>query len=398
MSRTSAHAALREIAAKSKSITDQAERKALSWQAANAELTVLQDQHRKALDQLGVASKAATFAGGGDASGLGNVRSAYAPDGTGGDAALGLSGEQCKSLFDAAQNRLPMVVKAAGDPSITDSNLGPTGVPMQALPPVAFAREPSRVANLLNTSVTDRPTVEFYVSTGTHGAGPVAEAAVKPLSGITYTRQSVTATKLAVRANATEEALSDFQPFMSMLAEDMTLGIIDAENNALLNAVTSTTAAPTPWNFTGLLAAAGVLTLTPAATTDTILDGIEEATEVLRVGARFAEANALVMHPATFSRARRIKTSYGNYIAGDPLTEGPRTLWGLPCTLTTQIPQNEILVADFRQAAMLWYRAGLSVRINPYEGWENNAVGIIVEERLALGVTAPAAICVLTVT
>jgi HK97 family phage major capsid protein len=64
----------------------------------------------------------------------------------------------------------------------------------------------------------------------------VAEATLKPQSSIAYTKVTASMMKIAHFVDVSEEAMTDFPAFTQLLSQDMIGGLIDAENNELLNA------------------------------------------------------------------------------------------------------------------------------------------------------------------
>jgi HK97 family phage major capsid protein len=142
---------------------------------------------------------------------------------------------------------------------------------------------------------------------------------------------------------------------------------------------------------------------------DTVLDAVEIAASQLRAGGRFVTPDAVIMHPLDYSIARRTKATTGEYVGGvnvfgrsAPVTSNPKDgahpeLWGLPVVLTSEIAQGTAIVGAFARASMVWIQEGASVRVNPFAKQTSNIVEIICEERLTLGVVAPAALSVVTV-
>lgn len=301
---------------------------------------------------------------------------------------LVLEPDQQQALFKSCVDRMPFITKA----TVSSSTVDPALYPAQFLPPVLAAREPTRILDLLPITATGAALIEYYVTTGSAAAAPVAEGAPKPESGIAFTKAQAKMSKIAHWMQVTEEALSDFAPFAQLLSADMIAGVIDAENNELLNG-TATGAS----GFKGLLKVAGTGSYT-RVTGDTILDALEIGMTGLRSGGRFTEADGVVLHPLDYSKARRTKSTTNEYIAGDPTQAGPATLWGKRVVLTSEMPQGKALVANFAQAAQVWVRDGITVRTNANGiGFRTNTVEVLAEERLTLGVVAPSALSVVTI-
>ncbi len=288
--------------------------------------------------------------------------------------ALRLADDQMKALHFAAESRGSLGVKVVGATGVDPANYA-----YQLLPPVAYAREPQRVADLLPAVAVDRGAVEYYVTTGTAGAAVVAEGAVKPTSSITYARRTATAVKLAHWTSATEEAINDYPAFVNLLSVDMVNGIIDAENSELLNG------SGTGGHMTGMLATSGILTRPQG--TDTALDAVQKAIADLRAGSRYAEPDGMVMSPATYSKLVLAKDANNRYLAGNPTEAGSLDLWGTKVVVTTTAPANVVLVGSFQTATTLFVRSGIEVRTSSGgDSFRSNLLDVVAEERIALAV------------
>lgn len=398
MSEASAKAAMRKLADEAQAVVKTS---ALTSKQKSAELDRIEVELKKYSDEVSLHTKAKLLAGGGDSGfftgdhymqlGVKSVLAASSPS-------LVPTPEGMDALFKACRDKQSITVKTP----VGTGNVDPATYPQQYLPPVLAAREPTRILDRLPTTGAETGIIEYYETTGTAAAAATAEGTLKPQSSIAFTKQTATMTKIAHFVEATEEALTDFQPFSQLLSEDMVAGLIEAENLELLSA--SGTA---PHGFKGLLVVSGTQSYTQAASPETALDAIEKGATLLRAGGRFVTPDGLVMHPDDYSDVRRIKDTAGRYVAdqmsfgtGAPLTASdsePR-LWNLPVTLTTQITPKTVLVGNFARAAMVWVREGVNIRTDPYSMATSNIVNVICEERLTLGVVAPAALAVVTLT
>jgi len=297
---------------------------------------------------------------------------------------LRLDDASTKALFDAAQSRQSLGVKA----SVNLVNDDPATYPWQLLPPVSFKREPTRIADVIPSTAVDRGTVEYYQTTGTAAAAPTTEATLKPQSSITYARKQAVAVKIAHWLSASEEAINDFPTFTQLVQSDMIAGVILAENNQLLN---GSGVAP---NMFGMLNTSGILTRAQTAgtpPTPSDLDVIELAIADLRAGSRYAEPDAMIMAPGTFTRLRLVKDTQGRYISGPPNEVESNSLWGIPVVITSQAPANMVLLGAFKESVVLFVRSGIEVRTSSGgDSFRSNLLDIVCEERLALAVVAPA--------
>lgn len=250
------------------------------------------------------------------------------------------------------------------------------------------------MASLLPVSSTTQGFISYFTTTtAATAAAAVAEGGTKPLSDYAVSQTTVGMTKIAHRIEVTEEVINDYGDFLAVLQGDLVAGLLHAENDALLNF----DATRSPETFSRLLHVTGTLTAAPG-TGESALDALENGFNALRTGARFVEPDGVVVHPNDFSAIRKIKTTHNQYIFGDPVSAGPNTVWGVPVKLTTQCPQGTAIAANFALACMLYMREGVSLRMNNQgdQLWATNKVSVIAEERFALTVPAPAAICKVT--
>lgn len=308
-----------------------------------------------------------------------------------GGAPLYLTDDNAFRLFKSASSSESITVKAA---PMTTGTTDPATTPISVLPPIGLRREPTRILDVLPVAATEAAVNRYYVTTASGaGAGVTAEGAQKPESDLAFTKVDVTAEKIAVWAEATEEALEDFAGFQAFLTADLQAQIIDAENYALLNGTGTT-----PQTFKGLLQVTGTQSTT--GTLAAALDGISQAIDGLRVGARYVDPDTIIMNPADLGKIRRLKASgTGDYLLGSPSQSGPSDIWGIPVVKTTKIAAGTIVVANLAQSCQVFLRAGLTVRSNANgAGFRNNLIEFVAEERLALAVTAPSAINIVTLT
>lgn len=297
---------------------------------------------------------------------------------------LSLPRDEAQCLFKAATTGLNYVTKA-----MTTAEIEPALVPGQVQRVVDPAWEGTRILDLVPSSPTDRASMDFYEVTGTSSAAPVAEGAQKPESKRELKKKNVGATKIAHWSEVTEEALEDYAPFEKFLAADMAAGVIDAENRELLYG-TGTGAS----KFKGLLKVSGIQAYARVGT-DTILDALEIGGSQLRSSGRLIDPTGYIMHPLDYSRARRTKSTTGEYIAGDPTQDGPKKLWGYPVIVTTQITQGTAVVANLLQATQAWIRQPVNYRTSiTGAGFRSNKVELLGEERIIFAVPEPGAVCV----
>jgi capsid protein len=323
---------------------------------------------------------------------------------------LTASAEQYKTLFDAARNRVPgyqfeVGTKGVGDwgigtkSAITEGGLsggGLTGLPPVMLPTLTMPLpyEPDRLFEHFNGIAMDGPAVAFLQHTANASpAAVVAEGATKPDLGMTFVEQVVRPTKIAAIASVTMEALQDFEAFISWVPHELNRAVINAETDAVVNGNVS--GGPTGMN--GILAASGLLSRPIGS--DTPLDAIQLAFNDLRTGPAFGTADLVALSPTTWNTLRRQKSSFGTYLLSpDPSTGQVESIWGVKVVQNTMIPDGKALVFDTTQAVLAWTRMAMTIQVNYYGDteWTQNLISFRAEERIAIGVRRPSAVCVVT--
>ena len=108
-----------------------------------------------------------------------------------------------------------------------------------------------------------------------------------------------------------------------------------------------------------------------------------------------------MLHPTTWAALQLEKSSQGVYLLNpnDPNAIGDLdNVFGVKVVATTKIAAGTALVLDTSQAVVAWTRMGLRTDVNYYGNTEfnTNAVTFRIEERIAIGVQRPSAICKVT--
>lgn len=396
-----AKTAMRRLAAEAQSLV---QNKSLTTVQKNARLTQIESEvqaHQETLKMAATANRLLSGSSSAESNEDGAFRAAkgmyanlaakgFRPVGT---PQLDLSEESLKELYEAAvaHKSLAVTTKATDSTSIA-----PATITDFQLPPVTMRREPTRVLSLIPTVATDGPSVTWYSTTGTAAAAAVAEGGTKPTSTLSYTSQLGTVTKLAHVVEVTDETLEDFPAFMSVLSQDMTDGLIKAENDELLNATVTGA-----HKFPGLLNASGVLVGTPVPGTPTQtdrLDAIGAAIDGLRVGSSYTEPDGIIMHPTTWGVIRRNKDTTNQYLLSDPGTAADPRIWGVPVVLTTQIATGTVLIGDFANSTAAYVRDGIRVETANQGSTQfvANTTLVRCEERLLVTVPRPSGLIKVT--
>ena len=319
---------------------------------------------------------------------------------------LHITDNQLKSMFAAARTRMPSYSVEIGTKGASDWNLGfksplaESGIGGGGLPPVILPNgvnlpyEPDRLFSHFIGGEMPGPSVSYVQHTGnTNPAAAVAELGTKPELGMQLTVKNVVPTKIAALASVSMEALDDYADFSRFVPSELALALLDAETDQILN---GNGTAP---NMSGILATSGLLTR--AIGSDTKLDAIRKGINDIRIGSSFGVADLIVLHPTTWAALQLEKSSQGVYLLNpnDPNAIGDLdNVFGVKVVATTKIAAGTALVLDTSQAVVAWTRMGLRTDVNYYGNTEfnTNAVTFRIEERIAIGVQRPSAICKVT--
>ena len=299
--------------------------------------------------------------------------------------AVAFSETDLADLFDAAKGRR-MATKIS---SVEAPQSTATRYSFEAFP---VLRDRARILDLLPVESTTGASVTYYTgTTGATAATAVAEGADKPESEPDWTSAIAEVRKIAHWAKVTDEVIADFPSFRNLVGQEMISGLIDQENEQLLN---GNGTAP---NLRGLLTTVGIQT--QVAGSDPIYDALFKATNKIRTGSAYTEPTVIVLHPDDWATVALTRTADGLYIVGAPTQAATRQLWGIPVVVTTRIASGTGMVANLQAAARAHVRQPPTLEVNPMGGeaeWKANLTLIRAEERLALAVPRPTAIVKVT--
>lgn len=238
-------------------------------------------------------------------------------------------------------------------------------------------------------SETGSNMVEYVQETSyTNAAAEVAEGAVKPEAGLTFSLVQAAVQVIAHWNAITKQAAADSPQLRSYIDNRMTDGVLDRLEEELL---VGDGVAP---NLRGILNTSGILT--QAKGTDTSVDAILKAITKVRLGN--IEPNAVLLHPNDWQEIRLMKDgTSGQYLFGPPSQAGDSTLWGLPMDSSANLTEGTGLVGDFRQAEV-WIREGVRVSLSDSHAdfFIRNQLVLLAEMRAAFGVLRPAAFASIT--
>jgi HK97 family phage major capsid protein len=269
-----------------------------------------------------------------------------------------------------------------------------------------LGRKPLTIRNLVSNRRTTSDTVEFVQETShTNAAAVVAEAtssaaptapsgtgggALVPNAGGGYKPEGAWAFQIvqavvktiAEWVPATKRALADVAALQGLIDDELRLDVLEAEEGQILNGDGSGE------NFTGINNTSGVQT--QAFATDFFTTTRKAITKARTVGR--VNPTAWVFNPADAEAIDLLKDGQDRYYYGGPMAIGPRTLWGVPITESETQGQGTALLGDYTKA-VIWDREQTTVTMSDSHAdfFVRNLVAILAEERLAFGVTRPAA-------
>jgi len=260
----------------------------------------------------------------------------------------------------------------------------PEFLPTPVIPPF----QPLAVRDLLDHGTTETNLIEWVKETlFTNLAAPVSEGGLKPQSDITYDRVSVPVRTIAHWIKASKQILADFKQLMTLIDGRMRFGLKLVEERQLLYGD------GTGDNLLGLIPQATAYTSSAFhRPTDTRIDVIRHA--MLQVNLAFYPATGIVMSPTDWHDLELIKDNFGRYIIASPTQSTPGMLWGLPVAQAFSMAPGEFLVGAMKLCATLFDReeAQLLVSNEDQDNFVRNLVTVLMEERIALAVSRPAAL------
>lgn len=269
-----------------------------------------------------------------------------------------------------------------------------------------LGRRSLTLREVISTRTTGSDTVE-YVRQVSHvnAAAPVAEATTtaaptapegggqlvraagggyKPEGSWEFRRETATVKTIAEWVPATKRALADAGQLQGLIDDELRKDIAETEENQMLRGDGEGE------NLPGILSTSGIQL--QAFETDIFTTVRRAITKARRVGRVAPNAVGLSPEDVETVDLARENGNTGAFLGAGPFAMGPRTLWGLPIIESEAFEPGRALVGDFTKA-VLWDREETTVSISDSheDFFTRNLVAILAEERLAFGVTRPAA-------
>lgn len=285
--------------------------------------------------------------------------------------------------------RKALVIGETG--SATPTSAGTLTVP-DYKPLVRLPFAPLVLRDLISVGTTTSDTITYPREVSrANNAAIVAEATAtsgasgaKPESGITLEKITTHVKTIAHWIPATKQALSDAGQIRLLIDSFLLDGLEQVVEWEILNGNGAND------HFEGIDHVAGtqfqefvddVLATTRKARTKVEVDGL-------------ARPTAYSMNPRDWESIELTKDGMDRYYYGGPSILGNPRLWGLPVVTPFQQAIGQGFIADWKTIA-LWDREQGNIRVADQHSdfFTRNMVVILAEERLAMGVFRPKAIC-----
>lgn len=256
---------------------------------------------------------------------------------------------------------------------------------------VGMPRRRMTVRQLLTVVPVDSGNLVEYASqaTRTNNAAPVAEAALKPESDLSFDLLNAPIRTIAHWMLASRQILADAPQLGAFIDGELRYGLMLEEEDQILNGP------GTGQNLAGIIPAATAFSSPfggspPYSGSSTMLDIIAAA--ILQASLTEIPPDGIVVHPSDFWRMRLLKNTDGEYIMGPPSVVAPPVLFGLPAVLTQSMAVDKFLVGAFSEQT-LYDRQTATVEISTEDSdnFRKNLVTLLGEERIGLAVKRPTA-------
>lgn len=253
---------------------------------------------------------------------------------------------------------------------------------------IPLGMAPLTVASLFAPGRTDSNAVQYMLEkTATNAAAPVAEAALKPESALTFEQKTAPVAKVATWLPVSEEMLADATQIRAYIDARLSQFVAIAMENQILN---GTGVAP---QMLGLRATPGLAADVVKGASESNADAIFRQIAAI-MATSFLMPDGVIVNPADWGGIVLSKTAQGAYYGNGPFApiQSPN-LWGLPVAITTATPQGTGIVGAFKTGAQLWLRSGIVVAASNAHAdfFIRNLVAIRAEQRAVLTVYRPGA-------
>jgi HK97 family phage major capsid protein len=260
--------------------------------------------------------------------------------------------------------------------ALLGGGLPTTGTTVSPMPP-GLGSFPLR--NLFTQADAQGPVVRYY-RLGAGSAAVVAEAGVKPDSGVTSTAVDAPLIKIASVFTVSDELAEDASFLIAALQQEVIRGTLVRENIEIVTALSGASGI-----FTGTGTAATALDVVATAV------GAAEARDGITPG-------ALVLNPVDLATMRKAKASTAGSYFIDPLSSAPSSVHGVPLVSTAAVAAGTMLLVS-QGAGVFYTRGGVRVESGFVgDNWVRNLISVRVEERVLPAIVRPSLITLITLT
>ncbi|MDQ1426628.1 MAG: hypothetical protein QOK39_104 [Acidimicrobiaceae bacterium] len=279
----------------------------------------------------------------------------------------------------------------------TTVNVGTAGsivpIDQQVWPPIVI---PVRQVQLLDeiSMTTTESDVVTWVQQTVRGdfATEVPYGTPAPEADYEFALKQATVKRVPQFIPATKDILADQGQLQDLLGQQLMTGVrLGLESKFWTGGGTS----PADQLFQGILATAGIGTVTMGSAGhvgEYEVDVVHRAITTIRL-TLFQDPTCWAVHPTDFENTILRKDLQGRYIY--PVAEEIKTIWGLRPIITPLVAAGTPVVADFKTAAKMWLRTGLSVTASTehLDFFTRGMVALLAELRAAFAVVQPRAVC-----
>lgn len=293
------------------------------------------------------------------------------------------SGASSRAKLDIVGGFRAAITGQSGSPA-TNSDVIAAPDRLAGIVPGAFRA--LRVRDVIPAGQTNSNLVEYTRELAfTNNAAEAAEGATRGESGITFELAQAPVVTVGHFIKVSKQVLSDAPALAAYIDNRLRYGVEVREDSQIINGT------GVGQNLKGLSHADNKTTFTPTSG-DTEIDSVNRAKSTL-AAADYA-ATALFLNPATWGTIERKKTSYGEYVVGNPFGQIVPVLWGLPVVVTNSITAGKLLIGAFNVGAMLFDREAVTVEMTNSNDtdFQKGLITLRAEKRLALAGLRPASV------
>lgn len=256
---------------------------------------------------------------------------------------------------------------------------------------VAMPLAPLSILDVIAIENTDSDVVEWLEETTyTNAAAGTAEGTAALESALAFTKRSANVHEIPHFIPVTRRSLTDQAYVQGWVDRRLVDGVKRRLNDQILSG------GGTGEDFTGIYGWSGVGMVDRSVLAVTMLDSIHSALTTIRVNALdYGEPDFVGINPADYETIRLTKAAVtGTYLYGDPVSSGPKTIWGLPAIVSAAFTSGTPLVGIGKDA-MLFIKEGVSVSMSDSHSdyFTKRQIALLATMRAAFGVLQPKSFC-----